>query len=110
MYKKTNIMNIPSFLKTNVIGIVAVLFAISLMSFSIWKKDSASITYFYNSSDISAGAFAEPSHWQTTNASACEEEGERPCSIVVPDGQTLNDVLSGKTNSQVLSMSPNRKP
>ena len=96
-------MNIPSFLKTNVIGIVTVLFALILMSFSLWKEDNASITYFYNSNDISAGAFAEPSHWQTTNASACEEEGERPCSIVVPDGQTLNDVLSGKTNSQVLS-------
>lgn len=103
-------MNIPSFLKTNVIGIVTVLFALILMSFSLWKEDNASITYFYNSNDISAGAFAEPSHWQTTNASACEEEGERPCSIGVPDGQTLNDVLSGKTNSQVLSMSPNRKP
>jgi len=103
-------MNIPSFLKNNVIGIVTVLFALILMSFSLWKEDNASITYFYNSNDISAGAFAEPSHWQTTNASVCEEEGERPCSIVVPDGQTLNDVLSGKTNSQVLSMSPNRKP
>ena len=98
------------FLKINAIAILAVMFTGSIMSFKLWEKKSVPVTYFYNSSDITAGAFANTSHWQTTNASACEDEGERPCSIVVPDGQTLSGVLSGKNNDQVLSMSTNRKP
>lgn len=109
MYKKTMIMKLNSFLKTHAVAIAAVVFAGGVMSFKAMEKKAAT-TYFYNSSDISAGAFATPGHWQTSNSSECELKGERPCSIVVPDGQTINSVLSGKTNAQVLSMSTNRKP
>jgi hypothetical protein len=45
---------------------MALLFAGSIMSFKLWEKKSAPITYFYNS--ILHGAFANTSHWQTTNA------------------------------------------
>lgn len=104
-------MKIKQFLKINAIAILAVMFTGSIMSFKLWEKKSAPITYFYNSTNITAGAFANPSHWQTTNDGvSCEDDGERPCSIVVPDGQTLSGVLAGKNNVQVLSMSPNRKP
>lgn len=105
-------MKIKQFLKTNVLAIAALLlFTGSIMSFTLIEKKSVlATTYFYNSADISAGAYANPSHWNTTNASDCETDGERPCSIVVPDGQTLGSVLAGKTNTQVLSMSPSRKP
>lgn len=106
-------MKIKQFLKTNVMAIAALLlFTGSIMSFTLMEKKSVlATTYFYNSTDISAGAFANPSHWQTINDDvSCEVDGERPCNIVVPDGQTLGSVLAGKTNVQVLSMSPSRKP
>ena len=103
-------MKMKTFLKTNALAIMALLFAGSIMSFKIAEDNADSTTYFYNSEDVSTGAFAITSHWQATNASACEDEGERPCSIVVPEGQTLNSILSGKNNAQVLLMSANRKP
>ena len=103
-------MKMKTFLKTNALAIMALLFAGSIMSFKIAEDNADSTTYFYNSEDVSTGAFANVSHWQTTNASECENYGDRPCSIVVPDGQTLSGVLAGKNNVQVLSMSPNRKP
>lgn len=102
-------MKINQILKANAVAIAAVIFSGAVMSFKVMEKKAAT-TYFYNSADIASGAFANTSHWQTTNASGCEDEGERPCSIVVPDGQTLNDVLDGKSNAQILSMSSNRKP
>ncbi len=104
-------MKMQTFLKTNALAIMALLFAGSIMSFKIAEDNADSTTYFYNSEDVSTGAFANVSHWQTTNDGvSCEDDGERPCSIVVPDGQTLSGVLAGKNNVQVLSMSPNRKP
>lgn len=102
-------MKLNQILKANAVAIAVVIFSGALMSFKVMEKRAAT-TYFYNSTDIASGAFANTSHWETTNASGCEVEGERPCSIVVPDGQTLNDVLDGKSNAQVLSMSSNRKP
>ena len=102
-------MKLNQILKANAVAIAAVIFSGAVMSFKVMEKKSAT-TYFYNNSSIASGAFSNPSHWQTTNLSGCEDEGERPCSIVVPDGQTLNDVLDGKSNAQVLSMSSGRKP
>lgn len=102
-------MKLNQILKVNAVAIAAVIFSGAVMSFKVMEKKAAT-TYFYNSTDIGSGAFASPSHWQTTNLSGCEIEGERPCSIVVPDGQTLDDVLDGKSNEQVLSMSTSRKP
>ncbi|PJJ67331.1 hypothetical protein [Chryseobacterium geocarposphaerae] len=102
-------MKLNQILKVNAVAIAAVIFSGAVMSFKVAEKKAAT-TYFYNNSSIASGAFSNPSHWQTTNLSGCEDEGERPCSIVVPDGQTLNDVLDGKSNAQVLSMSSGRKP
>ncbi|MFC4687951.1 hypothetical protein ACFO4P_13480 [Epilithonimonas pallida] len=102
-------MKLNQILKANAVAIAAVIFSGAVMSFKVMEKKAAT-TYFYNNSSIASGAFSNPSHWQTTNLSGCEDEGERPCSIVVPDGQTLNDVLDGKSNAQVLSMSSGRKP
>ncbi|WP_276964373.1 hypothetical protein [Chryseobacterium sp.] len=102
-------MKLNQILKANAVAIAAVIFSGAVMSFKVMEKKAAT-TYFYNNSSIASGAFSNPSHWQTTNLSGCEDEGERPCSIVVPDGETLNDVLDGKSNAQVLSMSSGRKP
>ncbi|ATL42190.1 hypothetical protein [Elizabethkingia occulta] len=103
-------MKINHFFKTNALAIAAIIFAGTTMSFKLAEKKAAPVTYFYNSSLTSAGAFADPSHWQATDLPGCETEGERPCKIIVPDGSSINAVLSGKTNAQVLSISMDRRP
>ena len=75
------------------------------------KVENVNTQYFYTSSDMSAGAFAEPSHWSTTNANGeCgEPQPIRPCQITVSAGNTLNSVLSGKNNNAVLAISQGYK-
>lgn len=102
-------MKTISFFKRHFLVAIALLTAGVTMSFKMAEKDAAT-TYFYNSSDISANAFAEVSHWATTNAESCLTEGDRPCRIVVQDGQTLSSMLSGKNNDQVLAIAVQRKP
>lgn len=102
-------MKLNSFLKTHAVAIAAVLFAGGVMSFKTMEKKAAT-TYFYNSSDTSDNAFSDVSHWGTTNSETCITGGERPCRIVVPDGQTLSSMLSGKNNDQVLDIALQRKP
>ena len=103
-------MKTLKFLQNNFLLAAALLTAGITMSFKMAEKDAAATTYYYNSSDISANAFADISHWVTTNAESCLTEGDRPCRIVVPDGQTLSSMLSGKNNDQVLAIAVQRKP
>jgi hypothetical protein len=95
MYKKTSIMKMKTFLKTNALAIMALLFAGSIMSFKI-AEDNAILQPISIIAKMYLQELLPIPHWQTTNASECENEGERPCSIVVPEGQTLNSILSGK--------------
>ncbi len=89
--------------------------AIGAMSFKKGgdKAVKADTTYFYISSDMSAGAFATPdsAHWSITNSNGeCgEPDPIRPCKITVPAGSTLSSVLSGKDNDAVLAISEGYK-
>ncbi|MCZ2336997.1 MAG: hypothetical protein LC127_02140 [Chitinophagales bacterium] len=103
-------MKTLKFLKINFMLIVALLTTGITMSFKMVKEKNASTTYFYNSNDTSSNAFAQVSHYGTTNLEDCITEGDRPCKIIVPEGQTLSNMLSGKNNSQVLAIASQRKP
>lgn len=98
------------FIRTHFLLAVALLTAGITMSFVKAENKNAATTYYYNSSDVSANAFADASHWATGNVGSCLDEGDRPCRINVPDGQTLSSMLAGKDNDQVLSIAIQRKP
>lgn len=102
------IMKLNSFLKTHAVAIAAVIFAGGVMSFKTMEKKAAT-SYFYNSNSTAPGAFANPNNYGTSNSGGCITNGSRPCEISVPDDSSLDDVLSGKNNTQVLNMSINRK-
>ena len=103
-------MKTLKFLKINFMLVVALVTAGVTMSFKVSEEKNAATTYFYNSSDVSSNAFAQVSHYGTTNSESCLTEGDRPCSIIVPTGQTLSNMLSGKNNAQVLAIATQRKP
>lgn len=102
-------------IKINVMALVALAVAgvtgATLTSAGVAKSNTQSQTYYYNSTETDEGDFAQPSNWSTTDSSnECESLGERPCHIEVPTGQTINQVLSNKSNDEVLDMSTSRKP
>ena len=99
----------------NVSVAVAVFFtaAIGAMSFKKSGNKAAKVAtiYYYNNTDTSPGAFSNVANWSTGGSNVCESRGSRPCQAIVEEGQTLNDVIGGLTNAQVLAMHPNeRKP
>ena len=98
------------FIRTHFLLAVALLTAGITMSFEKAENKNAATTYYYNSSDVSANAFADASHWATTNSESCLTSGERPCRINVPEGQTLSSMLAGKDNNQILAIAVQRKP
>ncbi|MGX9985384.1 hypothetical protein [Soonwooa purpurea] len=101
-------MKIVNFLKANAMLVVALLTVTTTMSFKLADSKRFDTVYYYQSSDISEGAFANTSHWNTTMAS-CATLGNRPCKVVVPTGSNLNAVIGGKTNAQVLAINPSER-
>lgn len=75
------------------------------------KIETVSTVYHYVSSDMSEGAFAVPSNWDTANSNGeCGEPRPiRPCQITVAAGSSLSTVLNGKDNSGVLAISESYK-
>lgn len=104
-------MKMKTFLKTNALAIMALLFAGSIMSFKIAEDKAADQNFYYISEDMSEGAFHNVNNWTTneSGSTGCVTSGERPCKVVVPDGNTLSSVLGTKTNAQVLDISIQRK-
>lgn len=91
--------------------LVAFFIAASSYTLMSFKANQAPTTYFYNSVETDEGDFADLNHWDMIDTSnECQTRGERPCSITVPDGSSLSDLISGKLNDQVLSISDERKP
>lgn len=105
-------MKTISFLRTNFIGVVALLMVIITMSFTMTGTKGVDTEYEYNSASTMPGAFGNTSNWKmATSSPSCELTGQRPCRIVVPAGSTLVAQIGGKTNSQVLAIHPTeRKP
>lgn len=101
---KINVMAIVALAVTGVTGA-------TLTSAGVAKSNTQSQTYYYNSTETDEGEFAQPSNWSTTDSSSeCQSDGDRPCHIEVPTGQTINQVLANKSNDEVLEMSTDRKP
>ena len=102
-------MKINQFLKINAVAIAAVMFTGTLMSFKIVEKKAADKQFYYNSTSTSAGAFANVSNWAEGAGSSCLTTGNKPCTIAVPEGQDLVDVIGGMTNAQVLAIHPSER-
>lgn len=103
-------MKLNAILKMGAAMMVLALMIFVVQSFGKKNKESVPQTYYYVSSDLSEGAFGSAVHWETVDPGDCEADGERPCKITVPSGQTINSVLSGKDNETVLGMSNGRRP
>lgn len=103
-------MKFNQFLKINAVAIAAVMFTGSVMSFKILEKKTAAQQFYYNSPDTSAGAFSQESNWSIVEENvSCLTNGNKPCTITVPDGQDLVDVIGGMTNAQVLAIHPSER-
>ncbi len=115
-------MKMIHYLKANMLHIAGLLAIVLAMSFTFGpgktekrdnpeKVETANTVYYYNSDEMGAGAFADPSHWKTTNANgACgSPQPFRPCQITVPAGSSLSSILSGKSNADVLDISEGYK-
>ena len=104
-------MKFNQLLKINAVAIAAIMFTGTLMSFKIAEKKTAVSQFYYNSTDISEGAFSNVSNWAEGTSPSCLTSGNKPCSMIVPDGSDLEDVISGLTNEQVLAIHPlERRP
>lgn len=104
-------MKLNQFLKINVVAIAAIMFTGSVMSFKIIEKKTADQQFYYNSTDVSEGAFSDVNNWQEGISPSCIVSGDRPCKMIVPEGDNLNSQIGGLTNSQVLAIhSGERRP
>lgn len=89
-------------------AIVAILFASSIMSFNTHGKKTEGNYHYYNSSSVSS--FNTLNKWDVMNNSEnCISGGERPCKVFVPEGQTLADVIGGKTDQFILQQAEGTK-
>lgn len=98
-------------IKTHFMLAAALLTAGVTMSFKVADQKADDTAYFYNSDDMSEGAFHTVGNW-TTSPSAeigCVTSGVRPCKVIVPENSSLADVLGSKDNQEVLDISVNRK-
>ena len=94
-------MKTIKFLKINLVAIVAIVFASTVMSFNTHEKKIDGNYHYYNSAAVSS--FNTLSKWNVMNNSEnCIAGGERPCKVFVPEGQTLTDVIGGKTDQYIL--------
>lgn len=102
-------MKINQFLKINSVAIAAIMFTGAVMSFKIIEKKAEPMKYFYNSNSVAAGAFSQVSNWAEGEGPECVTTGNKPCTITVPEGQDLIDVIGGLTNPQVLAIHPGER-
>ena len=101
-------MKTIKFLKVNLIAIVALIFASSIMSFNSHEKKTEGEYHYYNNSSLSS--FNTLTKWSLVNDSEnCISGGERPCKIFVAEGQTLNDVIGGKTDLFIMQKAEGTK-
>ncbi|WP_066439299.1 hypothetical protein [Chryseobacterium sp. CCH4-E10] len=97
-------MKINQFLKINAVAIAAIMFTGALMSFKIVEKKAAETQYYYNSSDVTEGSFSDVNKWAIGTSPSCLTSGDRPCKMIVPEGDSLEDQIGGLTNAQVLAI------
>lgn len=89
---------------------IALLTAGVTMSFKMAEKEKAVETvYYYNSNDLSEGAFATVANWSSSISPSCLTSGDRPCKMTVPEGTSLSDQIGSKTNDDVLAIHPDER-
>lgn len=98
-----------TFIKTNMMLAAALLTAGVTMSYKVAEEKAAETVYYYNSNDVSEGAFATVGNWSSSISPSCLTSGNRPCKMVVPDGTSLSDQIAGKTNDEVLDIHPDER-
>ncbi|MCW4452448.1 hypothetical protein OK344_09525 [Kaistella sp. BT6-1-3] len=98
-----------TFIKTNMMLAAALLTAGVIMSYKVAEEKAAETVYYYNSNDVSEGAFATVGNWSSSISPSCLTSGNRPCKMVVPDGTSLSDQIGGKTNDEVLDIHPDER-
>ncbi|WP_234111081.1 hypothetical protein [Chryseobacterium sp. R2A-55] len=105
-------MKIKSFFSGAVFAALGLFAAAATTSFASREKgEMTDTTYFYVSSDRDEGAFKDVSHWNVTNSNgSCGSlVPNRPCSVSVPAGSTLNTVLNEMSNEEILAISSGYK-
>lgn len=102
-------MKTLSFLKTNIMLATALLTVGITMSFKMAESKSVDTVFYYNSNDVSEGAFATTGNWSSSISPSCLTSGNKPCKMVVPEGTSLSDQIGGKTNDEVLGIHPNER-
>lgn len=103
-------MKTISFLRNHFLVAIALLTAGITMSFEMAENEKAAETvYYYNSNDLSEGAFATVGNWSSTISPSCLAFGNRPCKMTVPQGASLSDQIGSKTNDDVLAIHPEER-
>ena len=102
-------MKTISFLRNHFLVAIALLTAGVTMSFKMAETQAVDTVFYYNSNDVSAGAFSDDSNWTTTESFSCITLGDKPCKMTVPPGTALSDQIGGKTNAQVLAIHSNER-
>jgi|SRR5699024_4754293 len=94
--------------KVNFIALVALVIGIVTMSFSINSNND--LTFYYDSEDVSEGAFANPNNWEEGPSEHLCGTGEtKPCEISAGSESELQQKLLGLNNESVLSISDNTR-
>ena len=94
-----------TFIKSHFLVAIALLTAGVTMSFKMAEKEKAVDTvYYYNSDDLTEGAFATVGNWSNSISPSCVSLGNRPCKMTVPEGTSLSDQIGSKTNDDVLAI------
>ena len=79
-------MKMKTFLKTNALAIMALLFAGSIMSFKIAEDNAADQNFYYISEDMSEGAFHDVNNWTSAESFLLFLEGVGEISLAFSDG------------------------
>lgn len=102
-------MKTISFLKRHFLVAIALLTGGVTISFTMAEKKATATEYYYNSNDLTEGAFATVGNWSSSISPSCLSSGKRPCKMTVPTGTVLTDQIGGKTNAQVLAIHPDER-
>lgn len=71
----------------------------------VQETTKTSTVFHYDSEDVSAGAFADINNWKegpTPSTKPCGGLKNKPCEKVALDEEDLADMLSGKSNEDIL--------
>ncbi|PRD57036.1 hypothetical protein [Sphingobacterium gobiense] len=88
-------MKAISFIKKNILPVIAVVTVISFSSFKLWDKATQStVTFIYTPASgdtpFEQSSVEEPSNWNPGSPCSESEDQDKACSITVPLTNTMN--------------------